>query len=168
MAAVVSLVAHPLGGFTHDGDPGEPSSNAPRVSVTLGEARILAGLVAGLQVLEIGTGLGVATTWMASTATSVVTVDIDPWVWETIWPAQADNVLCVTSTVNLTGPFGAVFIDGDHTPAALAVDLSEAARLAPGGLLIVHDANHFDRHDQLGDGWEIIASEYGIATRRLP
>ena len=164
----MSLTAYPTGGFFREDDPGEPSSNAPRVSVTLGEAHILAELVTGLRVLEIGTGLGVSTAHMAATAASLTTVDIDPWVQQTIWPTLPEHVICAKSTSDLFGPFDAVFIDGDHTPAAVAADLLAAERLAPGGLLIAHDVNYSNVRDQLGDGWTMIATEYGIATRRLP
>ena len=163
----MTLVPYPQGGFTHPDDPGEPSSNAPRVSVTPAEAQILANLATGLRVLEIGTGLGVSTAGMAQTATSVTTVDVDPWVWVTIWPTLPGNVTVAKTTAELCGPFDMVFIDGDHTPQAVRADLAEAVRLAPGGLLVAHDANYTDVSDQLGDGWATIASEYGIATRRL-
>lgn len=165
---MTGLSSHASGGFVHDGDPGEPSSNAPRVSVTVAETRILADLAEGLRVLEIGTGLGVSTSGMARTAASVTTVDVDPWVWATIWPTLPANVTCTKSTTDLCGPFDLVFIDGDHTPEAVRSDLLEAARLAPGGLVAVHDVNYPNVSDQLGAGWATIVTEHGIATRRLP
>jgi hypothetical protein len=48
-------VAAAVSGQTHPGDPGEPSSGVPRISVAAQEADILAGMAAGLCVLEIGT-----------------------------------------------------------------------------------------------------------------
>ena len=163
-----ALIPYSQGGFVHVDDPGEPSSNVPRVSVTPGEAQILGVMATGLRVLEIGTGLGVSTAGMARTATSVTTVDVDPWVWATIWPTLPANVTTAKTTAELCGPFDMVFIDGDHTPQAVRADLLEATRLAPGGLLVAHDVNYPNVSDQLGAEWETIITEYGIASRRLP
>jgi len=159
------MIPHRLGGFYRADDPGEPSSLVPRVSIADDERAVLAGIVAGMSVLEIGTGLGVSTRAMAATASRVTTVDIDEWVHGTIWPDLPDNVGCSSSTDKLVGPFDVVFIDGDHSETALRSDIATGERLAPGGLLVVHDAEHLKRH--LGDGWEFIPTTYGLATRRV-
>ena len=64
----MKLVPQENGSYTHPADPGEPTTGTPRLSVTELEADILAALVAGRDVLEIGTGLGVSTRAMAATA----------------------------------------------------------------------------------------------------
>ncbi len=57
-------------------------------------------LVRGLDVLEIGTGLGVSTEWMARTAHSVVTVDIDPWVWKHVFPYLSREGMMLLESIN--------------------------------------------------------------------
>lgn len=88
------MIPHPKGGRYRADDPGEPTTGVPRVSIADDEVELLASLVAGKRVLEIGTGLGVSARAMASTATEVVTVDIDPWVHANVWPLLPRNVRC--------------------------------------------------------------------------
>src|SRR3954471_13056030 len=95
----MTMVRSKRGDFTRKDDPGEPRIKKPRVSVTEDEARILSAFALGRVVLEIGTGLGVSTRALASTAKCVWTSDIDEWVQRTIWPeltAECDNINCIT------------------------------------------------------------------------
>jgi hypothetical protein len=132
------------GAYMAPDDPGEPGTLKPRISVTDAEGEILRELVRGLEVLEIGTGLGVATRYMAQSAAHVWTVDPDEWVHLVVWPElevlsnvttipAADIGLCVD----------AVFVDGNHFPARVANDFETAEKvLRDGGLLIAHDTAH--------------------------
>ena len=122
----MTLVPHDTGSFQHPDDPGEPTTGDPRLSITELEGQMLAALVAGRRVLEIGTGLGVSTAAMAATAEHVATYDIDAWVHDTIWPGLPDNVVGVKSLEHVGRAFGAVFIDADHSTEAVARDLSLA------------------------------------------
>ena len=158
------MIPHPKGGKYRADDPGEPTTGVPRVSIADDEVELLALLVTGLRVLEIGTGLGVSAKAMAKTATEVVTVDIDPWVHANIWPLLPRNVKGYTA-VPEDETFDAVFIDGDHSRHAVRRDVEVAERLAPGGLLIAHDANVVLPF--LGDGWTFHRTTYGVATRQL-
>ena len=123
-------------------DPGEGGGPVPRVSVTDEEGEILAEYVKGLYVLEIGTGLGISTRAMAKTAVLVDTVDIDPWVRDTIAPALPKNVI-FHEGMGLIHPnkrFDVCFIDGAHDTASVVTDIEDAMkRLVPGGLLLFHD-----------------------------
>ena len=124
-------------------DPGEAcyESKIPRVSVTEEEAEILAGLVRGLSVLEIGTGIGVSTRALASTAASVVTVDVDPWVQSDIWPHLSDCPNVRTLTEIPEEAFDVVFIDAQHTVAAVRRDI-ELTRPRCRKLMLFHDINY--------------------------
>ena len=160
------MIPHPKGGKYRADDPGEPTTGVPRVSIADDEVELLAELVAGLRVLEIGTGLGVSARAMAKTASEVVTVDIDPWVHANVWPLLPKNVRGLTSAADIDGVFGAVFIDGDHGRHAVRRDIEQAEGFAPGGLLIAHDANVVFPFLP-GVGWEFHRTTYGIATRQL-
>lgn len=153
---------HESGSYIHPDDPGEPSTGHPRLSVTDLEAAILAVLVDGLTVLEIGTGLGVSTRAMASTARVVHTVDIDPWVWENIWPFLPENVV-THRTIDSVPLVDAAFIDGDHNPAAVVRDLADARSCSP-SLIIAHD--YEATKDQLGDGWRVIPTTHTLGVKR--
>ncbi len=126
-------------------DPGEPVYEQPRVSITDEEGRLLAQLVTNLEVLEIGTGLGVSTRWMASLAQTVYTFDIDPWVKETVWPQlQLEHPNIVTlESLDDCPPVDAAFIDGCHETDQVRLDVEAALRLVRRpGLMIGHDAIH--------------------------
>ena len=157
------MLRHESGSWSHPDDPGEPSTGHPRLSVTDLEASILAAFVAGWTVLEIGTGLGVSTRALASTAKQVHTVDIDPWVHETIWPYLPDNVVTHESPDKVDRVF-AVFIDGDHSTAQTARDIVTAQRCSP-NVILCHDANYDEVRKAFDDGWHIIPTEHGIGVR---
>lgn len=156
------LERHTLGNYTHPGDPGEPTTGKPRVSVTDDECRVLAWLARERDVLEIGTGLGVSTRAMASTGNGVVTVDPDPWVELNVVPAfRGMSVLDVKALDDdwLRGRrFDLVFIDGDHSEDAVLRDIqSVLPLLRPGGLVVLHDTNL--------DGVRRAAESFGTLVR---
>lgn len=126
---------------TPPADPGEPPHGRPRVGVSTEEARLLAGLAAGWEVLEIGTGLGVSTRALARTAARVVTVDPDPWVHEVIVPGLHDpSVECRRDWPPAGLDFDVIFVDGDHTARAVEADVVSAlGRVRPNGLIVLHD-----------------------------
>jgi len=133
------------GSYECPDDPGEigyaPGRGARRVSITDEEGVMLSKLVTNLEVLEIGTGLGVATCWMAKTAKRVYTVDTDEWVQRTVWPTLAEkpNVVTYTSPERVPN-VDAAFIDACHLAKSVERDTREAMRhVRAGGLLIFHD-----------------------------
>lgn len=163
----MNLTSLASGSYTHPDDPGEPSTGKPRVSITDMEASILTAFVAGRDVLEIGTGLGVSTRALAASAASVSTVDIDEWVQVNIWPTLPGNVTGVRSLPR--GPFGAVFIDGDHSTEAVARDLRTALSVAgPGAVVLAHDTAYPSVRQGLSevhpDGWAFIHTTHGIGV----
>lgn len=130
------------GSWTHKDDPGEPIYGTPRISVTDEEGRLLAELVKGKTVLEIGTGLGMSTRAMATTAAKVTTIDIDPWVRNTIWPGLAEihNINCAEKLSNAL-KVDVVFIDACHYTNQIDKDVELARKhLKHGGRIIFHDA----------------------------
>lgn len=162
------LTPHYRGGYRHDDDPGEPSTGEPRISITDEEAELLASYATGRNVLEIGTGLGVSTRALASTGNQVTTVDVDPWVWVEVWPTLPANVECLKATPHGCR-FGLVFIDGDHTPAAVARDVALAETLLEaGGLIVAHDSAFDHVRGALGPGWEHHATRYGLSVKECP
>lgn len=159
------LTPHYRGGYRHDDDPGEPSTGEPRISITDEEAELLASYATGRDVLEIGTGLGVSTRALASTALTVTTVDVDPWVWANVWPGLPANVEPLKA-VPTDRRFGLVFIDGDHSPDAVARDVALAETLlAVGGLIIAHDSAFDHVRGALGAGWMHLPTRYGLSVR---
>jgi protein-L-isoaspartate O-methyltransferase len=163
----VNLTEHDTGSFQHPDDPGEPTTGDPRLSITKLEGQMLAALVAGRRVLEIGTGLGVSTAAMAATAEHVATYDIDAWVHDTIWPGLPDNVVGVKSLEHVGRAFDAVFIDADHSTEAVARDLSVALQhLGLGGVVIAHDTASPAVRLGLGlaTGWHWINTTHGLGV----
>ena len=128
-------------GFLCPEDPGEPGSNDKRWSVNDTEARILSELFKGLDVLEIGTGLGVSTNKIAERARRVHSVDIDPWVKKTVVPTLAKNVIFYESLDKVPSGLDGAFIDGLHSYEQCSQDIRDCRRLVkPGGLIVFHDA----------------------------
>jgi predicted O-methyltransferase YrrM len=105
--------------------------------------QLLAVLATGRHVAEIGTSYGEGAEAMAETATSVVTVEIDPEraaaARERL--ARFDNVEALegdaTELLPPRAPFDLVFIDG----GPLKRDLDDAALelVRPGGLIVMDD-----------------------------
>lgn len=159
-------------GYVESEDPGEPAGPGKgrrRVSVTDQEGKILSALARNKVVLEIGTGIGVATNWLEMHALNLETLDIDPWVQEHVWPTLPKRVLRRTerSTLKL---YDMVFIDGEHTDEALKADIKYALdRLVTGGLVVVHDAIELREtiKAQKGD-WFTLDTRYGLAIHALP
>jgi len=126
-------------GFTCPTDPGEPGLGIKRWSVSDLEARIAAEFCCNREVLEIGTGLGVATRAIAQKARMVHTVDIDPWVKQNV--ELPDNAIFYDDIRDVPEGLDVAFIDGLHTTEQCLLDIEEAKRIIkPGGLLIFHDA----------------------------
>jgi len=109
-----------------------------RGSVTIGECVILAEWADGKSVLEIGTGVGVSTVCMASTATTVATVDPDEWVRSNL--VLPPNVSRFASIDEVGGTFDFAFIDGLHDTDSVTADIIECRkRVKPGGFIGLHD-----------------------------
>lgn len=148
------------GSYISPDDPGERIPGIGRVSITDAEGELLAWFARGCAVLEIGTGLGVSTRWLASTASSVVTTDIAPWVQETIWPTLPTNVRGLERH-EVEGPFDLAFIDGGHLPEEFADDMELVERVVgPPGLIVAHDAYLLNVA-----GWYTIPTTHGLAIR---
>ncbi len=145
---MTDLTRHDRGMYTHPADPGEPSTGRYRVSVTEEECRILGWLARDCRVLEIGTGLGVSTRALASTALHLCTVDIDPWVHREVWPTLPDIVVALPEppkAMRYPWRYDMALIDGDHEYEAVKKDLEDVWRLVdPGGLIVLHDCNLAD------------------------
>lgn len=157
----MTLAVDHTGSYHHPEDPGEPTTGKPRLSVTDEEAEILAYYSIGATVLEIGTGLGVSTRALASTAVWVTTVDVDPWVHKTIWPTLPANVRGAKQVPD--GVFDLAFIDGDHHTRSVIRDVTAAfAVVRPGGVILAHDFNYESVRQGLGPGWGHHDTTHGI------
>lgn len=146
-AIVSGLRRLPYGAWINPSDPGEPgySDIRQRGSITARECDVLAALAVGRRVLEIGTGLGVSTAALASTAVHVTTVDPDPWVYSTVLPRirEFPNVAFFEdrSEIPPDWHFDLIFVDGAHTAEAVTADGAYAAeRVDRPGLVVFHDA----------------------------
>lgn len=154
-------------GYEHPDDPGEPTTQKRRLSISDTEALILSALGARRRVFEIGTGLGVSTRALAWRARCVVTEDVDPWVAHTIAPTLEDlaHVTCIRDREPY-GPmtFDLVFIDGDHATQSVRDDLAYARTLHP-ELIVMHDANYDNVKRAIPtEGWIVIPTEHGLAV----
>jgi hypothetical protein len=122
-----------------ENDPGDKSNACTRRnSITEEEADILREDFRDLVVCEIGTGTGFSAEVMSKTAT-VVTVDIDSFVHEVVFPnLRRMGVVCLRTLPD--GLFDAVFIDGGHSFEQVMKDLGWAkAHLTCGGFIVCHD-----------------------------
>jgi len=136
----LNLVPAPNGFMCLD-DPGEPGKGGHRWSVSNMEARVLATLFRDMEVLEIGTGLGVSTNSIAKTAKIVYTVDYDPWVERAVVPTLALNVIFFTDIEKVKKGLDGAFIDGDHHYEPCKRDIEKAREIVkPGGIIVFHDA----------------------------
>ena len=121
-------------------------------SLTVNEAATLADLATGRDVLEIGSAFGFSACVMTLAGARHVTA-VDPHTWLGSHEAMVSNLDAAgvsghativrdasPAALNGLGPFGLVFIDGDHAAEAVAADVAAArAVLADGGVLAVHD-----------------------------
>jgi predicted O-methyltransferase YrrM len=131
-----------------------PAEGAQPISTSLtgNEAAALAGLATGRDVLEVGSAFGFSACVMALAGARHVTA-VDPHTWLNSHAAMTANLDACGVTGQVTvirgtspaaldglGPFGLVFIDGDHAAEAVTADV-EAARkvLGSGGVLACHD-----------------------------
>jgi hypothetical protein len=110
---------------------GQPIST----SLTVNEAAALADLATGRDVLEVGSAFGFSACVMALAGAKHVTA-VDPHTWLNSHEAMAANLDAagVADAVTIVrgaspgaleglGPFGLVFIDGDHDAAAVTADV---------------------------------------------
>jgi predicted O-methyltransferase YrrM len=154
------------GSIRRTDDPGEPTTGKPRISIADDEIAILTEAARGQIVLEIGTGLGVSTRAMATTAHAVITVDPDPWVAETIAPTFPDNILHVPTLDDIpaTVVFTMAFIDGDHSTESTERDILQCVyRLPVGARLYIHDAKYPNVAAALIGDWKHIPTTHGLA-----
>jgi hypothetical protein len=137
----LSLVLTDIGNYEHEDDPGEAcyGRTAKRRSVTRDDEAALAKLFAGKTVLEIGTGLGVSTRALASTAEHVFTCDPDPWVASTIAPDLPANVTFSADPWEMRAD--GAFIDGCHGYDETRRDINHAVKWTDCDPLVVHDTN---------------------------
>ena len=137
----MSLYAGPRGGYFETSDPGEEGypGKPPRGGIDDSEGRILSILSRGKKVLEIGTGLGISTKYLAQTAASVDTVDPDPWVKSDVSPKLPENV-CFHETIPQGSRYDLIFLDGNHAAASVVSDF-EACRplLHETSIVVFHD-----------------------------
>jgi predicted O-methyltransferase YrrM len=134
------------------GMPPAEGAQPVSTSLTVNEAAALADLATGRDVLEIGSAFGFSACVMALAGAKHVTA-VDPHAQLASYQAMTANLdrAGVSGAVTVVrghspgvlaglGPFGLVFIDGDHGSAAVMADV-EAARklLEPGGVLACHD-----------------------------
>lgn len=165
------LLRQENGSYISPDDKGEPFQNFPRVSITDEEGLILQGFALGKDVLEIGTGLGVSTRYLAATAKRVVTVDIDPWVKEHIVLPSNVEMVIEPPLIDTELRFDMVFVDGSHIIENVIRDVHRAMHhVKPDGMIVMHDANY----DNVQRGfefikreWEIIKTTHGLAVLRL-
>ena len=116
-----------------------PDDTKQRWSVNEIEARIVSELCRGLDVLEIGTGLGVSTKAIASQARHVYTVDVDRWVKDNVVPALPENVTFLDDVRDVPN-VDAAFIDGSHTYQQCKKDIRSSRKVVKtGGIYIFHD-----------------------------
>jgi hypothetical protein len=168
----LNLIERSDGSWISPQDPGEPTTHECRVSVTPEEGEILAQLATDKMVLEIGTGLGVSTRFLCSTATHVTTIDPDPWVERNVWPNLPDNCTMLNCREMSLG-YDLVFIDGDHQPEALRNDLEYAYySLRKQGTIVAHDAKAAHVWSVLCDHmhrgvWEYRDTAHGLAIQKV-
>jgi hypothetical protein len=139
-------------GFYCPDDPGEPGLGEKRWSVDLGEARIVSELFKHLEVLEIGTGLGVATKIISEKAYWVHTVDVDQWVKDNVSPNLPRNTTFYMDIDKVPMMIEGAFIDGLHTYEQCMIDIDNARfHVKKGGLIVFHDANMPEIHKAVVD-----------------
>ncbi len=129
--------------FTLAGDagPSYPGTGPVRWSISVPQGQRLAELAEGKRVLEIGTGTGLSTEYLALTAKRVRTYDVDDEVKRLVWPHMPANVECVDRRVHeVEGVYDLFFIDGLHDRAGLEEDIADCRPCAaPGAVWIFHD-----------------------------
>jgi hypothetical protein len=135
----VNIVKTDAGNYYCPEDPGEVGMKEKRLSVTAYETKILAAVFRGKTVLEFGTGLGVSTRAIASTAKHVYTFDPDPWVAKEVAPHLPPNV--TFSAAHAGERADGAFVDGHHSQEAATNDIKTALAHTDGGPILIHDSN---------------------------
>jgi predicted O-methyltransferase YrrM len=122
-------------------------------SLTLAETAKLRELAGSNRVVEVGAAFGYSTIVMAQVAIDVVSVDPHEWLDSfDIFMANLEHYHVLARVTPLRYRFediaptlparywDLVWIDGDHSPAAVIRDIQAASRLVrPGGRIAVHD-----------------------------
>jgi hypothetical protein len=160
------------GGYFSPDDPNDIGhwdavEGEARGSISDREGEILAALAYRRTVIEIGTGLGVSTGYLASSARRVDTIDPSRWVAERIFPhlRLLGNVVChSTLGAEIPKPVDLVFIDAVHLAENVAADLGQALALVkPEGLIVMHDWNIDNvKMGCAGFGGYEVKTEYGL------
>lgn len=138
---MINLTKRDDGSHESPDDPGERCYGgvAKRISITEEECDLLASLLAGRCVLEIGTGLGISTKAIAKTSAYIYTFDTDPWVIENVHPQlECQYIHCLSDRASPVPPIDAAFIDGYHDKNAVREDIEFCRRLGA-RLIILHD-----------------------------
>jgi predicted O-methyltransferase YrrM len=111
--------------------------------VTRGEAEKLGTASIGCRVIELGTGLGVSTVYMAYTAQLVDTVDPEPWVHKAL--TLPENVTQFKHVTEVYGEYEFAFIDGHHDYKSVRSDiLSVLPMMVKNGAIGFHDTGFDD------------------------
>lgn len=128
----MKLILEDNGTYTCPDDPGEAGYiiKEPRRSVTLEEAQILQRAAHGKLIIEIGTGLGVATRAMAVYARQVDSIDPDNWCHSFKFPP---NVKLLASIPDYEHDMA--FIDGNHKFINVLKDINNVKA----GIIFLHD-----------------------------
>jgi hypothetical protein len=147
------------GNYYSEDDPGEIHTGWHRLSVTDSDAEALARAFAGKTVLEIGTGLGVSTRAIASTAKHVYTCDADPWVAAHVAPTLPANV--TFSVEPYAGGCDGAFLDGSHTYLSTLDDIAFARAHTRCEPLLIHDGYILDVARAIEASGVIVVEDYG-------
>lgn len=159
------------------------------------EGGCLARYAAGRTVLEVGTYCGRSAVCMAQTAAAVFCVDpfdsrATPETGDTLAefranmarlaPAGSWAFYCgilaeavVNCPVVRAGGFGMAFIDGDHSPEAVASDVNMVLPLLrPEAVLALHDCEDRGPRAQVGrlasEGWRVLATAHSLVVMGRP
>lgn len=102
-----------------------PTDPMNRWSITHQEGLILMAMAVGRNVLEIGTGLGVSTAYLAQGTSSVTTIDPDPWSHEQVQLPESVTRYRSILEVDPSSYFEVVFIDGKHDRESVICDIQD-------------------------------------------
>ncbi len=137
--------------------------------MTVDEAAILARLATGKVVLEIGTGLGVSSRAIASTARRLDTVDNDEWVHRVVWPglAKLPNVRPMKAIPD-GETYQLIFVDGNHHVDSVRADMLAVSEVrAPGCLIVMHDWSLSGVRDGAHATGFRLVEDYGTACKMV-
>ena len=155
--------------WTLVGDPGPSDSGTGpiRYSVSQHQLHVLQMLGMGLDCLEVGTGCGVSTEALATSARRVATFDVDDSVVSLVVPHLPSHVRFFdrrTNPLQMAGAgFELVFLDGLHDTKSVIRDIRECFPLMrPDALWIFHDTQMMSVHQAVLQGpvWFKIEARY--------